>query len=133
VVPKGGAALTAQRMAHLHPTAAKWHLNEFDQREDTLVRLEVGDHGNLSTRLVRAVDEGQALEHFAASIARIRAILPQAEVVVLSPAHVSFRRCGLEFAQARIASASAVRKFLFMRSPENAYVLLLTFGSSATR
>jgi hypothetical protein len=49
------------------------------------------------------VDEGQALEHFAASIARIRAILPQAEVVVLSPAHVSFRRCGLEFAQARIA------------------------------
>jgi hypothetical protein len=103
VVPKGGAALTAQRMAHLHPTAAKWHLNEFDQREDTLVRLEVGDHGNLSTRLVRAVDEGQALEHFAASIARIRAILPQAEVVVLSPAHVSFLWCGLEFAQARIA------------------------------
>src|SRR5271165_6735879 len=26
VVPKGTAALTAQRMAHLHPTAAKWHL-----------------------------------------------------------------------------------------------------------
>ena len=37
IVPKGTAALTRQRMAHLHPTAAKWHLYEFDQREDALV------------------------------------------------------------------------------------------------
>ena len=103
VVPKGAATLTAQRAAHLHPTAAKWHVNEFDQREDTLIRLEIGDRGNLSTRLVRAVDEGQVLERFAASIARIRDILPDAEIVVLSPAAISFRRCGLEFAQARVA------------------------------
>jgi hypothetical protein len=103
VVPKRCATLTAQRMAHLHPTAAKWHLNEFDQREDTLIRLETGDRGNLATRLVRAVDEEQTVERFAASIKRIHAILPQAEIVVLSPALVSFRRCGLEFAQARVA------------------------------
>jgi len=103
VVPKGAATLTAQRMAHLHPTAAKWHLNEFDQREDTLVRIETADRGNLATRLVRAMDEEQALKRFASSIARIRAILPQAEVAVLSTALISFRRCGLEFAQARIA------------------------------
>jgi hypothetical protein len=103
VVPKGAAVLTQQRMAHLNPAAAKWHLNEFDQREDTLVRVETGDCGNLATRLVRAVDEKQARERFAASIERIRGILPQAEVVVLSPAQVSFRRCGLEFAQARVA------------------------------
>ncbi len=102
-VPKGAATLTAQRIARLHPTAAKWHLNEFDQREDTLVRLETGDCGNLATRLVRAVDERQALERFSASIARIRGILPNAEVTVLSPALVSFRQCGLEFAQARVA------------------------------
>ena len=103
VVPKGAATLTAQRVAHLHPTAAKWHLNEFDQREDTLVRMETGDCGNLATRLVRAVDEALALDRFAASIARIRSILPQTEVLVLSPALVSFRQCGLEFAQARVA------------------------------
>lgn len=103
VVPRGSATLTAQRMAHLHPTAAKWHLNEFDQREDTLIRLETGDRGNLATRLVRAVDEEQTLRRFASSIARIHGILPQAEVAVLSPALVSFRRCGLEFAQARVA------------------------------
>jgi len=101
--PRGAADLTRQRMAHLDPAAASWHLNEFDQRGDTLVRLEIGDCGNLNTRLVRAVDERQTLEHFSVSIARIRAILPQAEVVALSPAQISFRRCGLEFAQARVA------------------------------
>jgi hypothetical protein len=103
VVPRGAAILTAQRMAHLNPTAAKWHLNEFDQREDTLIRLETGDRGNLTTRLVRAVDEERTLARFAPSIARIRGILPEAEVVALSPALVSFRRFGLEFAQARVA------------------------------
>ncbi len=102
VVPKGAAALTKQRMAHLDPAAAKWHLNEFDQREDTLVRLETADRGNVATRLVRAVDENQALARFAASIQRIRAILPTAEVVVLSLAEISFRCCGLEFAGARM-------------------------------
>ena len=102
-VPKGAAAVTAQRVAHLHPKAAQWHLNEFDQQEDTLVRMETGDCGNLATRLVRAVNEAQALERFASSIAHIRAILPQVEVTVLSPALVSFRCCGLEFAQARVA------------------------------
>jgi len=46
---------------------------------------------------------GLARERFAASIERIRGILPQSEVVALSPAAISFRRHGLEFAQARIA------------------------------
>jgi hypothetical protein len=103
VVPKGASTLTAQRMAHLHPTAAKWHLNEFDQREDTLVRLEIGDRGNLETRLVQALDEKQVQERFAGSIEKIRGILPQVEIVPLSPAAISFRRCGLEFAQGRVA------------------------------
>jgi hypothetical protein len=102
IVPKGTVALTRQRMAHLHPTAAKWSLYEFDQREDALVPVDTGDCGNLATRLVHFVDERRARERFAESIARIRSILPQAEVVVLSPALISFRRHGLEFAQARI-------------------------------
>ena len=103
VVPKGTAALTRQRMAHLHPTAAKWQLYEFDQREDSLVPVDLGDTGNLTTRLVHAVDETATRERFAQSIARISAILPQTGVAVLSPALVSFRRHGLEFAQAKIA------------------------------
>lgn len=103
VVPKGMATLTGQRMAHLHPTAAKWQLYEFDQREDALAPLDTGDRGNLNTRLVRAIDEDQARDRFTGSIERIRGILPRSEVVVLSPALISFRRHGLEFAQARIA------------------------------
>jgi hypothetical protein len=103
IVPKGMATLTRQRMAHLHPTAAKWHLYEFDQPEDALVPADIGDRGNLATRLVHSIDEGLARERFAESIARIHGILPQAEVVVLSPALISFRRHGLEFAQARVA------------------------------
>ncbi len=103
IVPKDTVALTRERMAHLHPMAAKWQLYEFDQREDALVAADLGDRGNLATRLVHSVDERLTRERFAESIARIREILPQAEVVVLSPALVSFRRHGLEFAQARIA------------------------------
>jgi hypothetical protein len=103
IVPKGMGMLTRQRMAHLHPTAAKWQLYEFEQREDALVPLDTGDRGNLATRLVRSVDLGMAYERFAESIARIRNILPECEVVALSPALISFRQCGLEFAQARIA------------------------------
>ena len=103
IVPKGMATLTQQRMAHLHPTAAKWSLYEFDQHEDSLVQSDPGDRGNLATRLVHAIDESSARLRFVESIARIRSILPQAEVAVLSPALISFRRHGLEFAQARIA------------------------------
>jgi len=103
VVPKGTAALTQQRMVHLHPTAAKWQLYEFDERGDEMSAVEIGDHGNLTTRLVHAIDEGMAHDRFAASIAWIRGILPQCEVAALSPALISFRRYGLEFAQARIA------------------------------
>lgn len=103
IVPKGTATLTQQRMAHLHPSGAKWSLYEFDQREDALVEIDLSDSGNLATRLVHAVDEGSARDRFAESTTRIRTILPQAEVVVLSPALISFRRHGLEFAQARIA------------------------------
>jgi hypothetical protein len=103
VVPKGTDALTRQRMAHLHSTAAKWYLYEFDQREDAFTPVDTGDCGNLATRLVHSIDEGLARERFADSIARIRGILPQSEVVVLSPALISFRCHGLEFAQAHIA------------------------------
>jgi len=103
ILPNGMATLTRQRMAHLHSTAAKWHLYEFDQRADAITQVDTSDCGNLVTRLVRSVDERLARERFSESIARIQGILPTAEVVVLSPATISLRRHGLEFAQARIA------------------------------
>jgi hypothetical protein len=122
VVPRGMAVLTRQRMAHLHPTAAKWHLYEFDQSEDAFIPVDIGDRGNLATRLVHSVEAGPALDRFAGSIARIRGILPQAEVVVLSPALISFRRHGLEFAQGRIAhdprNFQSVEEITFGVGPE---------------
>jgi hypothetical protein len=65
IVPKGMAVLTRQRMAHLHPTAAKWSLYEFDQHEDALVPIDTGDSGNMTTRLVHAFDDGLTLARFA--------------------------------------------------------------------
>ena len=103
ILPKGTAVLTQQRMAHLHPAAAKWQLHEFDEREDALGQAEVTPSGNLTTRLVRANDGQAPRERFAESIARIRGILPQCDVTVLSPSLISFRLRGLEFAQARVA------------------------------
>lgn len=103
VVPKGAAGLTELRMANLNSLAAEWRLYEFDQRENALAKVEIGDCGNLATRLVRAVDEAHAVERFRASIERIRGILPQVEIVALSAAEISFRLFGLEFAQARVA------------------------------
>src|SRR5258708_37951026 len=69
-LPKGTLALTQQRMAHLHPTAAKWQLHEFDEREDTLTPADIVASGNLATRLVHATDETRARERFAESITR---------------------------------------------------------------
>jgi hypothetical protein len=103
ILPKGKSMLTRQRMAHLHATAAKWSLFEFDQQEDACVQVDLADCGNLATRLTHATDEAVARERFAESIARIQVILPHSEVAVLSPALISFRRHGLEFARARIA------------------------------
>ena len=103
ILPRGTATLTQQRMAHLNSAAAKWQLHEFDEREDALIPTDVVASGNLTTRLVHATDESQATARFAASIARIRGILPRCDVAVLSPALISFRLRGLEFAQARVA------------------------------
>jgi hypothetical protein len=103
VLPKGTSTLTRQRMARLHPTAAKWRLYEFDERADEMTAVEMSDCGNFATRLVQSIEEGAARERFARSIARIQSILPNCEIEVLTPALLSFRLHGLEFAQARVA------------------------------
>ena len=56
-LPAGASALTRERMAHLHPDAAKWQLYELESREDQLKEIEVSDRGNVRTRLVHWTDE----------------------------------------------------------------------------
>ena len=103
-MPQGCSALVRERMANLNRAAAKWRLFELDERHDSLVEIDCTDRGNVATRLLHAPDEAAALERFADSIARIRAILPNCEVALLSAAEIAFRWRGLEFARARLGA-----------------------------
>jgi len=92
-VPTGTSELSRERMAHLSD-AARWQLYEFDENEDALREIDCADRGNVSTRLVRCPDEEAAHERFAESIERIRELLPECEVAVLSTAEIAFRLKG---------------------------------------
>jgi len=102
-LPAGAAALTRERMAHLNSQAAKWHLYELEEHDNSLKELDVSDRGNVATRLVHCTDESSTRTRFASPISQIHALMPEAEVAVLSPAEIAFRCHGLEFARARIA------------------------------
>jgi hypothetical protein len=91
-------------MANLNREVAKWRLYELDERHDALVEIDCADRGNVVTRLVHATDEGAARERFAESSARVRGLLPNCEVAVLSAAEIAFRWRGLEFARARLGA-----------------------------
>src|SRR5271154_1461036 len=101
-VPNGTSALARERMANLNRDVAKWSLFELDERHDALVEIDCADRGNVSTRLVHAADDVAARARFEESITRVREILPNCEVGVLSAAEISFRWRGLEFARARL-------------------------------
>jgi hypothetical protein len=103
-VPAGCSSLVRERMANLNRAAAKWRLFEFNERDDSVVEMDCSDRGNMATRLVHATNESAALERFAEPIARVQTVLPNSEVGVLSPAEISFRWRGLEFARARMGA-----------------------------
>jgi hypothetical protein len=103
-VPAGCSALVRERTAHLNPHAAKWQLYEFEQREGDMKEIEVADRGNVSTRLVRYVDDDDVRARFAAPIALVRTLMPETEIAPISSAEVAFRCHGLEFARARLSS-----------------------------
>lgn len=103
-IPAGCSALVRERMAHLNRSAAKWTLFEFNEKDDSVMEMDCSDRGNVATRLVHAPNELAALERFADSIERIKAILPNCEVAVLSGAELAFRWRGLEFARARLGA-----------------------------
>jgi hypothetical protein len=106
-VPDGCSSLVHERMAHLNFAAAKWQLYELEERGEELKRIEISDRGNVSTRLVRCPDETEILARFAAPVALVEALMPEVEVGVVSPAEVSFRCHGLEFARARLTAKTA--------------------------
>ncbi len=102
-VPTGRSAMVRERMAHLNHAAASWQLYEVDAKTSTVEPVDTGDIGNINTRLVYCPDTAAAHQRFAGSIERVRELVPGTEVHVLSPAEISFRLFGLEFARARVA------------------------------
>jgi hypothetical protein len=108
-VPPGSSAIARERMTLLNHQAARFELYELDEREAAIEPVDCRDRGNIATRLVRAPDEGGLRDRFAAAIARVTELVPEAEVHVLSSTEVAFRLCGLEFARARVAPGPGFR------------------------
>lgn len=102
-LPTGTSQFVRERMAHLNRHAAKWHLYEFEEQQDELKELDVSDCGNVATRLVQCPNDAAAKDRLASAVEQIYAIMPEAEVAVLSPSEIAFRCHGLEFARARLA------------------------------
>ena len=104
-VPHGCAAVVRERMAHLNSFASKWELYELDERTDECTPLNILDCGNVVTRLLRCPDEIEINQRFGGPIALVHSLMPEAEVAALSPAEISFRCHGLEFARSRLSGA----------------------------
>ncbi len=105
-LPNGSSALVRERMANLSRDAAKWSLYELDERHDALVEIDCADRGNVDTRLIHAADDDAARARFQQSIARVKEVLPNCEVAVVSAAELAFRWRGLEFARARLGNVA---------------------------
>ncbi len=105
-LPPGRSEIVRQRVAHLSADAAKWQLFELDERSEICEPVDSADSGNVITRLTRAVDAQAARERFAASIARIHALAPAAEITIESASEIVFRLYGLEFARACLTPVS---------------------------
>jgi hypothetical protein len=104
-VPPKSAATLRIRMAHLDHSTAKFHLYEFNERDESVEQVDHSDHGNIQTRLVRCPDVAQVRSRFAATVSKILSLAPQAEVAIISPTELSFRLHGLEVARATLANA----------------------------
>ena len=104
-VPTGRSAIVRERMAHLNREAASFEVYELDQRAQSAALMDSSDRGNVETRLVHCPNQQGALERFDRCIGDIRLRVPECDVVVVSPAEISFRLHGLEFARARVAGS----------------------------
>ncbi len=110
ILPRGKSAVTAARLAWMHPRAATWELYELDERTEELYARDVGDQGNLDSHLVHAPTPPPRMSVSARAIQRVRALLPadvagQMEIVFRSGSEVGLLWNGLEFARIRTSVA----------------------------
>jgi hypothetical protein len=109
-VPHDGSTTLQIRLAHLDQDAAKFQLFELEERDESLSQIDYSDHGNIHTRLVRYVDPAHARSRCGQAVSKVMAVVPQAEIAVLSPAEIAFRLHGLEFARVRAVNAPGTFK-----------------------
>lgn len=102
IVPAGASAVLRARMAWVATGAGRLSLHEYSDREDTLREMDCSDAGNIETRLVRHTDPQRIQENFANAIARVRDLLPEADLSILSSTEVAFRYRGLQFMHSRM-------------------------------
>lgn len=107
-VPPKTSATVQIRLAHLNHSATKFQLFEFDERDESSIQIDLADHGNIQTRLVRLPDAAQVRSRFAAIESKIMALAPQTEIAVISATELSFRLHGLELARVRLANAPGI-------------------------
>jgi hypothetical protein len=96
------------RMTHLSQQAASFRLfeldGEWDEHEEAIAEITLAGLASLDSHLAHCPDVAQAHARFQPAIARILGCVPEAEVAVISPAEMSFRLYGLEFARARLVN-----------------------------
>jgi hypothetical protein len=112
VAPAGAWRATAERMAWLNGAAAKFALYTLDERSEELTQVDLGDTGNVESRLTHAFAASAARERCGAGVERLMALIPQAarervEVHANSATEVGLRLHGLEFARVRQVAAQA--------------------------
>jgi hypothetical protein len=103
VPPKKSATLRL-RMAYLNKAIGKFQLCELEEGDGSLEEKELAGLNDLESYLQRCPDATYAHAQFADAIAKVKAVAPDAEIVVIAPAEISFRLNGLEFARARLST-----------------------------
>jgi hypothetical protein len=101
--PSGASATLQVRISQLNHESLRFQLLELDE-DLAVTEKNCSLAGSLDSRLLNCASDAEVHSRFGASIARIHAITTEAELAVLSPAEISFRLYGLEFARARLAS-----------------------------
>jgi hypothetical protein len=126
IVPPGAWRTTAERMAWLNHSAARFELYTLDERSEELQPVDFRDQGNVQSKLVQSFSVQAAVERCQPGLDRLFALLPAAgrertEVQARSASEVALALHGLEFARVRHGFAANS----FARAEE------VTFGAGA--
>lgn len=111
VVPEGSWRTTAERMAWMNHTAARFELYTLNERSEELTAVDWQDSGNVQSMLVHAYSAKAAMERCQTGLDRLWQLVPEGarsrvEVRPHSSTEVGLAVHGLEFARVRVAASA---------------------------